>query len=138
MPVATVLCLLAAACGEPRPEKHATVPVSGTVRYRGKPVCNASVVFQAADGSVAPNGWSEPDGFFALSTYGHEDGAPPGTYTVTVAAAVPREIAPGVLPAEPKGGFPSPLPVKYADPDTSGIVLEVTEQGKNEFLIELK
>lgn len=124
--------------GPKGPEKQKTVPANGIVKYQGKAVPNASVVFQALDGKVASHGTTDGAGSFRLSTYGSEDGAPVGRYKVTVAAGGPKEIEPGVLPDEPPGGFKSPIPTKYANPNTTDILLEVTESGKNDFTIELK
>jgi hypothetical protein len=124
--------------GPPGPEKQATVDVVGLVKYQGKAVPDASVVFQALDGKVASQGTTDGTGSFRLSTYGAQDGAPPGKYKVTVAAGGPKEIEPGVLPDEPPGGFKSPIPVKYANPNTTDILLEVKTEGKNDFTIELK
>jgi hypothetical protein len=59
-------------------------------------------------------------------------------YNVIAAAGGAREVEPGVLDDEPKGGFRSPIPAKYANPDTTDILVEVKEQGRNDFTIELK
>jgi Carboxypeptidase regulatory-like domain len=135
------LAFVALGCGDnlPRgPEKQATVPATGVLRYRGKPVPNASVTFQALDGKVTSFGRTDAAGSFTLSTYGSQDGIPPGRYKVTAAAGGAREVEPGVLDDEPKGGFRSPIPAKYANPDTTDILVEVKEQGRNDFTIELK
>lgn len=133
--------LLPAGCeakGKVKIEKQKTVPAAGVVNYKGKPVANASVVFQAIDGKVASWGTTDAAGTFTLSTYGKQDGAPPGKYKVTVAVSGAKEVEPGVLADEPPGGFKSPIPGKYADATTTDIVQEVTESGKNQFTIELK
>jgi Carboxypeptidase regulatory-like domain len=135
------LAFVALGCGDnlPRgPEKQATVPATGVLRYRGKPVPNASVTFQALDGKVTSFGRTDAAGSFTLSTYGSQDGIPPGRYKVTAAAGGAREVEPGVLDDEPKGGFRSPIPAKYANPDTTDILVEVKEQGRNDFTLELK
>jgi len=120
------------------PEKQAVVPANGVLTYRGKAVPDASVVFQALDGKVSSHGMTDAAGTFRLSTYGSQDGVPPGRYKVTVAAGGPKETEPGVLPDEPPGGFKSPIPTKYANPTTTDIVLEVKADGKNDFTIDLK
>jgi hypothetical protein len=66
-----------------------------------------------------PVGQVGPDGRFRLTTYVHEDGAPPGSYAVTVFWAVPA-----------KGGdsFDRILvPQRYLNPATSGLRAEVPE-----------
>jgi hypothetical protein len=122
----------------PQIEKQPTVPVTGILTYRGKPVGDASVTFFSLDGKVAPYGKTDAAGTFNLSTYGSQDGAPPGKYKVTAAVSGVKEIEPGVLDDEPKGGFKSPIPVKYSNSQTTDILVEVKETGKNEIVIDLK
>lgn len=116
--------------GGPKPiEVQKTVPVSGIVTYKGKPLANASVIFHALDGKVAARGMSDGAGTFRLSTYSADDGAPVGTYKVTVAVSGTKEIEPGVLAPEPSGGFKSPIPNKFADPKQTDITKEVKAEG---------
>jgi hypothetical protein len=119
-------------------EKLPTEPARGIVKYKGKPVAKASVGFQSLDGKVSAWGKTDGVGSFTLSTYGEEDGIPPGKYRVTVAADNTEEIEPGVLAPEPEEGWKSPIPEKYADPETTDILIEVTQAGPNDFTIELK
>jgi len=119
--------------------KQTTVPVSGLVRYSGKGVADASLTFQSLDGKIISRASTDKAGIFsATSTYGKDDGTPPGKYKVMVAVSPVTEIAPGVLAPEPPGGFKSPIPTKYANLATTDIVVDVKEQGKNELLIDLK
>lgn len=139
--VALCLAALSVGCGSrypTGPQKQATVPATGIVTYQGKAVPNASVIFQSLDGKVSAHGSTDAAGTFTLSTYGNQDGAPPGRYKVTVAAGMAKEVEPGVLAPEPPGGFKSPVPAKYANPSTTDIVLEVKEQGRNDFTVQLK
>jgi hypothetical protein len=76
--------------------------------------------------------------FSAVSTYGDKDGIPPGKYKVMAAVSGSKEIEPGVLDAEPEGGFKSPIPMKYAGLTTTDIIVEIKDQGKNELVIDLK
>lgn len=140
---ALALCVIAAALGcegatHKGLEKQTTVSATGVLRYKGKAVADAYVVFQSIDGKVVAHGSTDAAGSFRLSTYGPEDGAPPGRYKVTAAAGAPKETEPGVLPPEPPGGFKSPIPTKYANPTTTDIIVEVKDQGKNDFTIDLK
>ena len=140
--VGLCLAFVALGCGDsslPRgPEKLATVPATGVLRYRGKPVPTALVTFQALDGKVSSFGRTDAAGRFTLSTYGSQDGLPPGRYKVTAAIGSALEVEPGVLDDEPKAGSRSPIPARYANPDSSDILVEVKEQGRNDFTIELK
>lgn len=132
--------VVTAGCGDKakEQEKLPTSPARGIVRHKGGPVSNASVNFISLDGKVRAHGTTDGVGSFVLSTYGHQDGAPPGRYKVTVAVNTVKEIEPGVLEPEPPGGFKSLIPTKYASPNTTDILVEVTEGGKNDFTIELK
>jgi hypothetical protein len=119
-------------------EQLSTSPARGIVMYKNKAVANASVGFVSLDGKIRAYGQTDGVGSFILSTYGHQDGVPPGRYKVTVAVSGVKETEPGVLADEPVGGFKSPIPAKYANPATTDILVEVTEGGKNDFTIELK
>jgi hypothetical protein len=108
------------------------------VTYQSKPVADASVGFVSIDNKVRGGGRTDGVGSFVLSTYGDKDGIPPGKYKVTVAVSLAKEIEPGVLEPEPEGGWKSPIPIKYANPATTDILVEVKEGTKNEFNIVLK
>jgi hypothetical protein len=65
-----------------------TTPVSGTVQFKGKPVAGVKVTFHpkfdmGGDAKFTPNGVTNKDGKFTLSTAAANDGAPPGEYAVT-------------------------------------------------------
>jgi hypothetical protein len=66
---------------------------------------------------MVPQGQVGTDGTFKLTTYKHDDGAPPGRYAVSVFWAVSS-----------KGGdnFDKILvPERYTNPSTSGLTAEV-------------
>jgi len=64
-----------------------TVPVTGVVKYKGKPLQGIRVTLhspgEAAKAGFIPTGQTGPDGKFKLSTGAPGNGAPPGTYVVT-------------------------------------------------------
>lgn len=64
-----------------------TVPVTGVVKYKGKPMQGIRVTLhsqgEAAKPGFIPTGQTGPDGKFTLSTGAPGNGAPTGTYTVT-------------------------------------------------------
>lgn len=139
-PVLVLVLVLPAGCSwikSKQPDRRPVTPAGGVVVYKNRPVANASVTFQSQDGVIAATGKTDDAGHFALTTYDAKDGAPPGKYTVVVATNATQEVETGVLAPEPEGGFKSPIPAKYADPNTSGLVIEVTEGGKNEFTLRL-
>ena len=131
---------LAAGCSKDKDgrEELPTSPARGIVTYKGKAVSDATVGFVSLDNKIRASGKTDGVGSFVLSTYGQQDGAPPGRYKVTVAVSLAKEIEPGVLEDEPPGGFKSWIPIKYANPATTDILVEITEGGKNDFTIDLK
>lgn len=143
--VAATLIFGSAGCGRPpatrstRMPQMATVKAAGAVRYRNKPVANASLALRSADGTILARGRTDGDGrFAALSTYAVNDGIPPGRYRVMVAVSGVEEIEPGVLAPEPPGGFVSPIPPKYATLDTSDLEIEVGAEDVNDLAIDLE
>jgi hypothetical protein len=64
-----------------------TAPVTGVVKYKGKPLQGIRVTLHseagAEKGAFVPSGQTGPDGKFSLSTGAPHNGAPPGTYVVT-------------------------------------------------------
>jgi hypothetical protein len=141
-----LVAVAAAGCGEsgvPSQERMQTVPVSGRVAYRGRPLGNVAVIFQSTDGRVSAVGTTDASGAFRLTTYARDDGVPPGSYKVTVASGgAAREIEPGVLaplPEEGEAGAPTPpVLARYADPTKTDLKADVTEGGTNRFTFELK
>jgi hypothetical protein len=82
-----LVCTFAIGCGGGGIKAPSTAPVSGTVLFKGKPVAGVKVTFhpQFDMGSVkfTPNGETNKEGKFTLSTAAAGDGAPPGDYMVT-------------------------------------------------------
>lgn len=86
----TAALLLALGCS--KGPKIPTVPVSGTIKYKGTPVAQATVGFvskTATEGKTQhpARGVTDDQGRYTLSTYINPNdypGAPPGDYTVTV------------------------------------------------------
>ena len=60
------------------------VPVSGTVTHQGKPVIGATVSFHGQGAPRVASGVTDDSGKFTLTTYNPNDGAIPGSHTVTV------------------------------------------------------
>jgi hypothetical protein len=112
------LCLLASACSRQAP----LYPVRGQVVYRGRPLADALVVFHRADGveTGRPMAYTDGQGEFRLTTQVANDGAGAGDYRVTVEwrALVQRG-------EEKTRSGNNLLPVKYANPATSGLVGQV-------------
>jgi hypothetical protein len=114
-----------------------TARVSGVITYNGQPVGDVSVTFTPTDGRPA-NGITNEDGEFTLSTFGNNDGAVPGTHTVTLATGAEEEVPmPGTPEAENYNPPPPPFPPRYMDPQLSGLTAEVKQGEKNEFTFTL-
>ncbi len=143
--VSCVLSLVAAAslvgCGgsePPGPKQLPTVPAAGTVTYKGQPLANATVACQHLDGQVSASGKSDASGKFTLKSYGDKDGAPAGSYKVSVSVSAVQEIEPGVMAPEPPGGFKSPIPAKFGNVAESGLTLEVPAAGSTDLKLDLR
>ena len=118
--------------------------VTGVVTYQTAPVEGATVNFYNAETKTASYGRTDASGRFHLSTKATSDGAPPGSYVVTISklqatGGEVKEIAPGVLDPNPTPGVTyHAIPPMYANQATSGLTATVTAGGKNDFEFHLK
>lgn len=128
--------------GRPRLAK-----ATGTVHLDGKPLEGAQVAFvmvtEAKSKYQRPSSAiTDAQGKFTPQTYGKDDGLPVGKYKVGVQK---RELM-GQLPKNFDAEDPSKFNLKYkwitpmsaAQPDSSGIVVEVTSSGMKPDVIDLK
>jgi hypothetical protein len=99
--------------------------VTGTITLNGRPLAGVTVTFVPDKGPVAA-GVTDKVGRFAMTTYEENDGAALGRYRVKISDSIPE----GDRRTE------GDLPAKYADPDVSGLVVEVV-QGSNVFNFDL-
>lgn len=107
-------------CG--RGGEVATYPVTGVVRYSdGSPLPGGTITLHSAESKYPTRGVIDDDGSFVIGTFTVDDGAPAGSYQVSIIPDLP----PGF---DPDGNKPLPrsLAQKYYRPDTSGITLEVS------------
>jgi predicted small lipoprotein YifL len=156
--LAIALCVLIG-CGQQGPT---VVPASGVVTYEGEPVEGARVMFHPqGEGARSSYGTTDASGRFKLSTFGMNDGALLGKHVVTVSKVeMPDEATKIDVEALKKGGYAGggmpgyekmmgvggaekveveqQIPEKYADRKTSGIEVEVTLDGENEFAFNLE
>ena len=125
--------LLGLSCGK----KHPPVfEVRGQVLYEGKPVSCAFVALhpptESPTGVVRPSATTDKDGWFVLSSYHAQDGAPAGDYAVTVewrkTTVVDGDLVLG----------PNVLPARYSKPATSGLRISVQRGSNEDQLLRLK
>ena len=128
-----------AGCGA-RDTGPAMIPVTGEVSFNGHPVSGADVSFLpskgASDAAPAQAVTDEAGRFEVVSVFDRgrttRAGMTSGHYTVTV-TQLEQSPATANLSRPPK----NLLPAKYAAAVSSGLVAEVTPDGKNHFAFEL-
>jgi hypothetical protein len=120
------LLLTVVGCGPVDVPRALTVPVTGKVLYRGKPLTGGNIHFLPESGQPA-TGEIRADGTYRLSTFKKGDGAVPGHHRVAV---VSGNAGPTVMPGSP--GYKKPralVPGKYGAPETSGLEADVGKKG---------
>ena len=118
--------LLTAGCSESRPTCY---PVHGQVTQNKKQLAEAIVVLHPQGRSPTaqkPLAHTDADGRFQVTTFAPGDGAPPGSYAVTIELRAPRQAGEEII----RDGR-NLLPARYANPATSDFTVDVKE-GENE------
>jgi hypothetical protein len=131
-PTVILLAVSFAGCGKgPKgPPRVPTFPVKGQLVLDGAPTPGVFLVFHptgvdAAGGEVIrPRSRTANDGSFQVGTYESADGAPIGTYKVTV------QYQPLVEQDGDIKAGPNVVPAQYTRPDTTPLTVEVKE-GEN-------
>lgn len=144
VPVVVLVSSLVGCGGDGRPS---LVKVTGTVTLDGKPLEGASVSLKFVTDDKSkykrPSGaMTDAQGKFTPQTYGKDDGLPTGKYKVGIQKREPV----GELPKNFDPENPNAVNMKYkwitpmavAEPDSSGIEVEVTSSGLKPEVIELK
>lgn len=129
--VALLVCLGLASCGPGTPP---TYPVEGVVKFRGKPLPGAIVTFvpfAPAQSTAAISTATEEDGTYRLTSTQAKGGLPEGKYRVAVTWRELRRDGDEWI----RSGR-NLLPPRYANPETSNLVVTVTP-GQNSFPLEL-
>jgi hypothetical protein len=112
---------------------------SGKVTYKGKPLTMGTVFLVGADGIAVP-GVINPDGTYRVE--GVAIGAAkigvssPKPVTREMAARARKGRAPANAPTPQDGANWFEIPEKYADPQTSGLTVDL-KAGENEHHIDL-
>lgn len=119
--------LVLAACS--RSDHQPVYPVTGIVRYKGKPAEGAQVVFVPLDNNEPklprPGAQVRKNGSFRLSTFRSYDGAPAGRYAVTVVYPSPEKKV------NDENAGPDLLEGRFADPKTTPLRAELKEEATN-------
>ncbi|HMC90609.1 MAG TPA: hypothetical protein VKI17_13725 [Gemmataceae bacterium] len=119
------LCLCLISCSSKKYGDHPPYPTSGQVLVNGQPAKEAVVILYHrgnwGERSIVPQGWTDEEGRFVLSTYDVNDGAPAGDYQVEIFWPAYRR----------KDMGPDKLGEKFANHETSGLKAHV-EPGTNE------
>jgi hypothetical protein len=129
-----LLCLVLASCSDARNENPPTYRVIGKVMYQGKPVPDATLLFQKKDQSRGAVGETDAEGNFQLTTYALNDGAPPGEYRVSIMCY--RKPKLNASESE-MYHLKNDLPAKYEDPLKSGLSAKVVDNDNNVVNFEL-
>ena len=123
--------LLAPSCGCGEGDSR-LAPVSGTIRYNGKPLANAYVGFWPEEKGVrAASGSTDANGFYRLTTFEASDGATIGQHRVMVRAEEKADGPP--MPADDINFKRGKLltAARYSNGDTSGLTAEVIARKNN-------
>jgi hypothetical protein len=121
-----LMCLCLVSCDGNKYGEYPPFPVSGQILVNEKPAEHATVLFhlQGYNGekTLLPQGMTDADGRFTLTTYAMNDGAPAGDYLVTVTWP---PLGKGIRSGEDRLGG------KFAKAESSGLTAHV-DKGKNE------
>ncbi len=123
--VLTVPLLLASGGCDPSDgiQSAETVPVKGTVTYKGKPLSKGVVTFEPRSTGRTATGEISPDGTYEMTTLKKGDGAALGKHRVSVSGTGPTAKT-------------ELVPKKYAEATTSKVEVEVTKD-KTDYPIDL-
>lgn len=119
------------------------IKAGGTLKYNGKSISEADIVFIPDKGGAPVIGRSDEAGKFELTTDG-KPGALPGAYKVTVTAvrqkrAVKASEAVGMTDAQIAANHESVIPKKYNNTIMSGLTATVGDDpASNQFDLDLK
>jgi len=113
--------------------------VGGIVTLDGQPLTKGQVQFvpdssKGTKGRMAV-GLIGNDGRFSLTAFKPGDGALVGFHKVVI---ICEEEMPAFDPKSPPPPPKSLIPIRYTDPNTSGLTAEVKSAGKNDFTFALE
>lgn len=141
-------------CGggaEKAASRLAVYPVSGTLKFKGRPIAGADITFVCAEKDKSAFGRTDDQGNFQLTTYSGNDGAVDGKHVVVVSKPDVGPVVKGLDPEDPAydpialSRMPPPrpktseFPARYTDVKKSDLIAVVTPDANNTALVlELK
>jgi hypothetical protein len=139
-----LICVSAAVCGCSE-NSYDSVPVTGTVQYKGAPVEGATVAFHGGNAKVPGTAITDAAGKFKLTSYKQGDGVPAGSYKVTVAklklegaASTGPQSMEDAMKSKPSGAKESnSLPAKYASQESTPLTATVEKGKANDIALTL-
>jgi len=145
LPLAGALLLAGFGCSGGKDKWTAARPpvykATGKVMYQGKPLEKALVLYHPNTGEHAPFGETDADGNFVLTTFDPSDGGPAGNYKVVV-TKIEYELKPTPYDSPEESSMARIpkhlLPSKYSKKETTDLTAEITADGTNESLLEIK
>jgi hypothetical protein len=123
-----LLSLALVGCAEATPDRTPVFPAKGTITFKGQPIPGALVALHPktpAEGTPNPRANVDKEGAFKVTTYVTADGAPEGDYAVTVLWYKPVKSGADVVSG------PNVIPAKYANPNTSDLIVSI-KPGEND------
>ncbi|WP_437222458.1 hypothetical protein SH661x_002787 [Planctomicrobium sp. SH661] len=115
------------------------IPVSGSVKYGGKPLTSGIIIFTPADelnGTIA-SAEIEADGSFHPQVSHSNRGMKAGEYQVSI-TYLPNfaQLTPNQMVQKQKDILS--IPKKYSDPRTSGLKVTIQKKSANQLELELE
>jgi hypothetical protein len=114
------LCAITVGCSN---HTHTPVyPVHGQVLLNGKPLADAIVSFHPQNAGVQdvfPTAHTDADGRFAMTSFEQGDGAPEGSYSISLVCFRSRPVRNG------EGHADNVVPHRYANPESSKLTATV-------------
>lgn len=118
------------------------VEASGTLTYKGKPLEGFRLTFMPVNGDRPATGVTDASGKFVLGTNAVGDGCVAGQNKVAVVWQGPETMDDGMgTPIDDPRKLPKApvkIPAKYANPETSGLLLDVSADGTADLKIDLQ
>ena len=142
--------ILLPACSNSFEDHPPLYPVKGTVIREGQPMAGGTIIFESAgDGPDAPKGVAGGPfrvtakinkGAFNMIGYAGAEGMPAGNYKVGISGSQGRSESSlfGREVVVQKKGKTGVSVERYADPKSSKLTAEVTKDGPNEPVFDLK